>query len=68
MSIKIYKLTFDCQRIADALWIHYADANKEFHDGRVVSRFSEYWAGKLYGFKKSNNSNQAAYDGTIESR
>ena len=29
MSIKIYKLTFDCQKIADALWILYAEANSK---------------------------------------
>lgn len=60
-----FKIVFDPQRIADALWIRRSQAEKEFKDGRVVSRFSEYWTEKLYGFKKSDNSNTAMYDGYI---
>lgn len=60
-----FKIVFDPQRIADALWIDRPQAEKEFKDGRVVSRFSEYWTEKLYGFKKSDNSNTAMYDGYI---
>jgi hypothetical protein len=60
-----FKIVFDPQIIADALWINYDQAEKEFKDGRVVSRFSEYWTEKLYGFKKSSNTNTAMYDGYI---
>lgn len=60
-----FKLVFDPRKIADALWITYDQAEKEFKDGRVVSRFSEYWTAKLYGFEKSDCSNTAGYDGTI---
>lgn len=60
-----FKLVFDPERIATALWITTPQALKEFQDGRVVSRFSEYWTEKLYGFKKSDNTNTAMYDGII---
>ena len=60
-----FKMVFDPRKIADALWISYDQAEKEFKDGRVVSRFSEYWTSKLYGFEKSDCSNTAGFDGTI---
>ena len=61
-----FKILFDPQQISNALWIDEWQVLKEFKDGRVVSRFSEYWTEKLYGFKKSNNSNTSGHDGTIE--
>lgn len=61
-----YKIKFDVDKIADALCITSDQAIKEFRDGRVISRFSEYWAGKIYDFKKEDNTNNEGYDGIVE--
>jgi len=60
-----FKIIFDSKKIAESLWITDQQALKEFKDGRVISRFSEYWTGKLYHFVKSINTNSAGFDGTI---
>lgn len=61
-----YKLILNIEKIAKALWIPKEHAIHEFRDGRVISRFSEHWASKLYDFKKCDNSNEEGYDGFIE--
>lgn len=61
-----YKIRFDINKIAEALCITPDQAIKEFRDGRVISRFSEYWAGQIYDFKKMDNTNNEGYDGIIE--
>lgn len=61
-----YKLILDPTKLANALWITEEQAINEFKDGRVVSRFSEYWASRLYDFIKCENSNEAGYDGFIK--
>ena len=61
-----HKIMFDVKKIADALCITPEQAIKEFKDGRVVSRFSEYWTSRIYGFKKVGNSNNEGYDGIIK--
>lgn len=61
-----YKIEFNVNKIAEALCITPNQAIKEFRDGRVISRFSEYWAGQIYDFKKVENTNNEGYDGIIE--
>jgi len=60
------KIKINIDLVSKALHIPEEAVIKEFRDGRVTSRFSEYWAAELYNFKKNNNTNKAAYDGTIE--
>lgn len=61
-----FKVILDTAKLADALWISEEDVVREFSDGRVTSRFGEIWAGKLYQFKKCENTNESGFDGLIE--
>lgn len=65
-NVKNYTIELNVEEIARALWLEPLQVKKEFRDGRVTSRFSEYWAGKLYGFEKEENPNKTGYDGTID--
>jgi len=53
------------QQIAEALKISVESVTKEFQDGRVISRFAEYWAAELFGFHKHNGSNIPLTDGEL---
>ncbi len=64
-TLPAYELRFRPEAIAAALWIAPDQAIREFRDGRVVSRFSEYWAALLYQFERNENSNEAGHDGTV---
>lgn len=63
-----YVAILDETKIALALGLKPEQVLKEFKDARVISRFSEYWAGRLYEYKKIENSNNESYDGIIEIR
>ncbi len=63
----IVKIKFDPLKIAEPLWLTGEQVLEGFSDARVVSRFSEYWAAKVYGFVKCKNTNEAGYDGYIDS-
>jgi len=65
MVLQVYNLSFNPKKIGDALCITENQVRDEFSDGRVISRFSEYWASRLYNFQKCKSSNEAGYDGTI---
>lgn len=66
-SPKFYRIHFSPELMAQALWLAPHQVTREFRDGRVISRFSEYWAARLYDFEKSSNANQKGHDGVIRS-
>lgn len=61
-NIPNFKLVLDMESIAKVLWIPKEAALVEFSDGRVISRFSEHWAKRLYDLDKCENTNTAGYD------
>jgi len=63
--LRVYEFQADAPAIAAALKIGEADVITAFRDGRVVSRFSEYWASKVYGYQREASSNAAYSDGFI---
>jgi hypothetical protein len=54
--------------IAQSLGLTDEQVMKEFKDARVISRFSEYWAGRMYDYIKVDNTNNASYDGIIQNK
>ena len=58
-------LKLDVNNLAKSLGISEEAVVKEFTDGRVISRFAEHWAARLYNFDKAVNSNQKGYDGVF---
>lgn len=62
-----FVIKLDPNKVGKAMWITPGQAERELHDGRVISRFSEYWASKIYGFEKASNTNEAGCDGYIKS-
>jgi hypothetical protein len=64
---KFYRIHFRPDAIGEALWLEPDQVVREFRDGRVVSRFSEYWAARLYKFERSTNTNEKGHDGLIRS-
>lgn len=63
-----YMICLNKEKIAASLGLTVEQVIKEFKDARVISRFSEYWAGKLYDYEKIENSNNASYDGIIKNK
>jgi len=59
-------IILDTKMISDSIWISEKSTMKGFSDGRVISRFSEEWAGKIYGFEPSDNTNRPGSDGDIQ--
>ena len=64
-NLEVKVLNFNPKSISEALHIPEEAVLREFTDGRVISRFSEYWGAKLYNFEKYSNSNHKDTDGAI---
>ena len=64
-TLPIHRLCFNVPLLSAALNLEDFQIIESFKDGRVSSRFSEYWAGSLYGFEKCVNSNKPKYDGNV---
>ncbi len=63
--LRVYEFQADAPAIAAALKIDETDVVTAFRDGRVSSRFGEYWASKVYGYERESSSNAAFSDGYI---
>ena len=64
MKPKVVDILINPQKLANALWLDREQVIEEFTDGRVIARFSEHWAAKLYGFQKTVNTNDK-HDGVL---
>jgi len=65
-SLKVYEFQADAPAIAKALYIEEPEVVSAFRDGRVVSRFGEYWASKVYAYQRERSSNAPFSDGFLE--
>lgn len=55
-------LTLDVPALAQALWVTEEAVLEEFRDGRVASRWAEWWGDRLSELTKSTNTNEPGYD------
>lgn len=56
-------IVIDAAALADALTITEAQVKEAFRDGRVSSRFAEYWAATMYSLVLYPNKNHPSSDG-----
>jgi hypothetical protein len=58
-----YRLVLDAAQAAAGLWMDEAELEREFRDGRVVSRFTEHWVTRLYGgLTRASRQDQPGFD------
>jgi hypothetical protein len=58
-----YSITIDAAALAGALQITEEQTIAAFRDGRVSSRFAEYWAASMFGLVLYENKNHRSSDG-----
>jgi hypothetical protein len=57
-----YTMKIDTDTLSESLLISPDECMDAFSDGRVISRFSEYWVCKALGFTKHSNTNHKSSD------
>jgi hypothetical protein len=58
-----YSITIDAAAVAEALQITEEQTIEGFRDGRVSSRFAEYWAASMFSLVLYTNKNHRSSDG-----